>query len=142
MIPFKVLALIIIIGGLATAGTVYHLYAGYGWSLEMQFMDVERDGDDLIVTVKFTIRNDNPGYALVRSVSISVMNPDRTILFVSEQLAPPAFSVAGSGVTEKIFDIRIQNIASLGTEVYVIVDAVFTVDGQTYTIHEEQYISV
>ncbi len=142
VIPLKVLAIMLIIGALATAGTVYTLYSGQGLTLEMQFLDVQQDGDDLLVTVKLIIRNANPEPALVRSATVTIMDMSRDILFVHEQLAPPAFSIEGSGVTEKVFTIRVQNVADLGSEVFIIVDGEFSVDGNPFPFHREQAYSI
>lgn len=143
MPAIKAFLVLTILTGVIAAGIVYNIYSQDGFRIDMKILDARLDGDDIIASVELRFVNDFDDNVRVTSAKIQVMNPDKTVIFVSEYIAPPAILVLAKGTTTYVVnDVRITNVNSLGSSVIVIVDASWQVGPDVFSVHREVPVSL
>jgi hypothetical protein len=143
MVAFKALIVLLILSGAVAAGVVYTIYQDDYFKIEMKLLDARLDGEDILVDVQLMMENRGDVDIRLQSVKVTVMSPDKTIVFVQQTLVPPSVLIPAKGSANLLVeDIRIKNVEALGTSLIVIVDAIWMSGTDNFNIHIERPFDV
>ncbi len=136
------LLLALLTGAIAAGAAVYSIWDDENFAAELRILSASEDGDDILMDVQLVMTNKMDSALLLSSLKVKILNEDKTIIFVSETLAPPSIYIAAHSTVTKIVQVRLMNIDALGTVVIGIVDVEWRSGNDTLSLHREMPIDI
>ncbi len=131
------LILAILAGGIAAGSAVYSIWNDENFAAELRVLSATADGNDIIMDVQLTMENKMDSALVLKTLKVTILNEDKTVVLVSEVLAPPQIYIGAHSTVVKIVQVRLSNIDALGTTVFGIIDVQWTSGSDSFSLHRE-----